>query len=116
MFCEKCGIKLVETAATKAGNLKPICANCNLGGGGSTVAASRAKSRVGYVLFGIFFGVFGIHNFYAGYKEIALTQLLLTILLCWIPVVGDIVIAGVWIWAVVQVATVVKDANGNPMS
>jgi len=115
MFCEKCGIKLVETAATKAENLKPICANCNPGGGGSTIAVPRAKSRLAYVLLGLFLWYFGIHNFYAGYKEIAITQLLITILLFWIPVVGDIVFVGVWIWAVVQVATVVKDSQGNPL-
>ena len=116
MFCENCGMQLVETAATKAENLEPFCGQCDPAAGSSAGSVVRVKSRVVFVLLGLIFGVLGLHNFYAGYKEIAITQLLITVLLFWIPVVGDIAFYGVWIWAMFQVVTVVKDAGGNLMS
>ena len=67
------------------------------------------KSRLAYILLGIFLGSFGIHNFYAGYTNKAVIQLLITLVSCttlsWVS----------FIWAIVDIVTVTTDANGVRM-
>ena len=65
----------------------------------------NAKDRVAYVLLAVLLG-FGIHNFFAGYNNRAIIQLLVSILTCglgWFPM---------WIWGIIEACTVTKDANG----
>jgi TM2 domain-containing membrane protein YozV len=69
------------------------------------------KSRLSYILLGLFLGGLGIHNFYAGYSGKGVAQLLLTLLLFWTIVVP----IGVWIWIIVEICTVDTDAYGNRM-
>jgi TM2 domain-containing membrane protein YozV len=64
-----------------------------------------AKDRVAYVLLAVLIG-FGIHNFYAGYTNRALIQLLVSILTCGIGWIF------MWIWGIVEACTVTQDANG----
>lgn len=64
------------------------------------------KSRQIYVLLGIFLGIFGVHNFYAGYIQRAVSQLCLTVLTCFYGAVVS------WIWAIVEVCTISKDYDG----
>jgi TM2 domain-containing membrane protein YozV len=64
-----------------------------------------AKDRVAYVLLAVLIG-FGIHNFYAGYTNRALIQLLVSILTCGIGWIF------MWIWGIVEACTVMQDANG----
>lgn len=66
---------------------------------------ANAKDRVVYVLLAVFLGM-GIHNFYAGYNNRALIQLLVTLLTCFI---GGI---PMWIWGIVEACTVEQDAKG----
>ncbi len=70
-----------------------------------------AKSRVAYMLLGFFLGVLGIHNFYARYVGRAIAQLLFSLATGWLlfPLVG------VWIWALIEIFTVKKDAQQVPM-
>jgi TM2 domain-containing membrane protein YozV len=70
------------------------------------------KSRVAYILLAFFLGGLGIHNFYAGYTGKGVAQLLLTLLLFWTIVVP----VGVWIWIIVEMCTVDRDASGNPLT
>lgn len=70
-----------------------------------------AKSRVAYILFALFLGGFGAHNFYAGYTGRGITQLLLTVLLCWTIVVPCLV----FVWIIIEVITVNKDSKGERM-
>ena len=66
-------------------------------------------SRIAYILLAIFLGVFGVHNFYAGYIGKAVAQLLITLLsLGFLSIVS-------FIWAVVEAIVIDKDAKGNPM-
>jgi TM2 domain-containing membrane protein YozV len=74
--------------------------------------ASPPKSRVAYVLLAFFLGGLGIHNFYAGYTGKAVAQLILTIFLWWTILVP----LGVWIWIIVEMCTVDRDAYGNPLT
>ena len=70
-----------------------------------------AKSRLTYVLLGVFLGGLGIHNFYAGYTGKAVAQLLITVLTFWLIVT----LVAVWIWVIYEVITVKKDAAGLAM-
>lgn len=71
------------------------------------------KSRGIYIILGLFLGgLFGLHNFYAGrYKE-AVTQLLILLILGWF-IIGIVINA---IWVLIELCTVTKDGNGNPMT
>lgn len=66
------------------------------------------QSRVGYILLGFFLGEIGLHNFYVGYVGRGVAQLLITVLslgfLCWVS----------WIWALVEIIVVSKNAKGIP--
>lgn len=68
------------------------------------------KSRVVYVLLGLFLGGFGIHNFYSGHTSTAVIQLLITLLAGWLLI--PLFIVG--IWALIEVCTVTADAQGVP--
>ena len=63
----------------------------------------RPKSRVSFVLLGLFLGVFGAHNFYAGYMRKGAFQLCLTLFTCFYGAAIS------WIWAMVEICTVHKD-------
>ncbi len=66
---------------------------------------TRAKSRLAFILLGIFLGSFGVHNFYAGYWKRGLAQVIVT--------VGTVFYGSfaTWIWALVEVCTVDHDRN-----
>ena len=63
------------------------------------------KNRVAFILLGIFLGIFGAHNFYAGYTGRGAIQLSITICTLF---VGSIVS---WIWAIVEVCIVDRDSQ-----
>jgi TM2 domain-containing membrane protein YozV len=65
------------------------------------------KTRVIFVLLGIFLGIFGVHNFYAGYVKKGTIQLCVTLLTCFYGAIAS------WIWAIVEICTVGKDAEGT---
>lgn len=70
------------------------------------------RSRLVYILLALFLGGWGVHNFYAGYKKKAITQLLCTfpgVLLLCIPTLICC------IWVLVDICTVSQDAEGKPM-
>lgn len=75
------------------------------------VMIAMQKSRLSYILLGLFLGGLGVHNFYAGYSGKGVTQLLLTLFLFWTIVVP----IGVWIWIIIEICTVDHDAYGNRM-
>lgn len=66
----------------------------------------RRRSRLTFILLGVFFGAFGGHNFYAGYTKRAVIQLLITVLTCSF---GGIIS---WIWAIVEICTIMQDDDG----
>jgi TM2 domain-containing membrane protein YozV len=86
----------------------------NFGGYNEAPAASmpphiRRRSRLTYILLGVFLGAFGGHNFYAGYTKRAVAQLLLTVLSCFFGAVIS------WIWAIVEVCIITHDDDGVAM-
>lgn len=91
-FCQYCGAKNVIHQSNN------ICNN-------PQYVIAMPKSRIGYILLGLFFGGWGIHNFYAGYSQKAVIQLILGVFSCCI-------ISG--IWAIIDICTIDCDANGVP--
>jgi len=107
MFCSNCGAEISDRA--------PICVKCGVPTGSqplsNVVAGASDKSRVAYILLGVFPGGLGIHNFYAGYIGKAVAQLLITVFTFWLVVP----LVAVWIWVIVEVCTVKTDGKGRPM-
>ena len=97
MFCRKCGEELANEAV--------VCVHCGV----PTSNANSGQSRIAFILLGVFLGQFGIHNFYAGYNGKAIAQLLITIFLGWLilPYIA------VFIWMIIEVATIDVDASGK---
>ena len=69
-----------------------------------------AKSRTTFVVLGVFLGMFGAHNFYAGYTGKAVGQLCLSIL-----TLGYLLVVS-WIWAIIEICVVEKDSAGLQFS
>ena len=70
---------------------------------GNTV---QPKSRVTYILLGLFLGALGVHNFYAGRTGIAVAQLLI----CFTGIGAFIT----GIWALIDIIVVTADGKGVP--
>ncbi len=68
-----------------------------------------AKSRAVYIVVGLFFGLLGIHNFYAGYNGRGLTQLLISIVTGWL--ILPLFVVAVWVLA--ELFAVDRDASGE---
>lgn len=75
-YCSNCGKELKEGA--------DVCLNCGkaIKKIPSTTAnnTKNAKSKVTAGILAIFFGAYGVHNFYLGYTGKAVAQLILTII------------------------------------
>lgn len=110
MYCSRCGAKLPENSS--------FCSECgnNLGTNVQNVTTSSAqpKSKIVAGLFGIFLGIFGVHNFYLGYTGKAIAQLLISILscfiLCWISSIWGF-IEGI----LILTGNINTDAQGNSL-
>jgi len=99
-LCVKCGCALAPTAAAA-----PAYAPARAGTPG-------AKSRMVYVLLGALVGLVGfpgVHNLFAGRTGRGLTQLLVSVLTCWLLWIP------MYIWTLVEVCSVTTDAAGRPM-
>lgn len=73
-------------------------------------ATNPPKSRTTYIVLGIFLGVFGAHNFYAGYTGRAVGQLCLSVLTLFYLSPAS------WIWAIVEICVVNRDSAGIQFS
>jgi TM2 domain-containing membrane protein YozV len=100
MFCANCGNTISEKST--------ICVKCGV----PNAAAGSSTSRAAYILLGIFLGLLGVHNFVAGYTGRGVAQLLLTLLTGWLI----IPLFAVWLWNIIEVCVVTKDAKGNRFS
>jgi TM2 domain-containing membrane protein YozV len=80
--------------------------------------AVEQKSRLAYILLGVFLGFLGIHNFYAGRTGPGMAQLLITVIS--IPLIfvciGMVTMWIPFVWAIVEVMVVDEDANRVPMA
>lgn len=111
MFCAKCGKEMAGDA-----RFCPACGSAVSGGVQSQTCgtmqmpqpAISAKSRMSYILLGLFLGCLGVHNFYAGYSGRGIAQLLITLLIGWLVLPVFLV----WCWSIVEICTVRLDASG----
>jgi TM2 domain-containing membrane protein YozV len=78
----------------------------------SAPPGSQPKSRVAAGLLGILLGGFGAHNFYLGYTNKAILQLVLTIFTCGIASIWGLV-EGILI--LTKNENYLTDANGVPL-
>lgn len=69
------------------------------------VNIARPKNRVTYILLGVFLGIFGAHNFYAGYTARAIAQLSITLCTLFFGAIVS------WIWAIVELCVVDRDSR-----
>lgn len=108
-YCYNCGEPTFEGAAA--------CLKCGVGLN-SGVRSDKSKLVAG--LLGIFLGGFGIHNFYLGFTNKAILQLILMVvgivLSC--VFIGVFLVLGVQIWGFVEgililVGKMDKDSKGN---
>jgi TM2 domain-containing membrane protein YozV len=76
------------------------------------VVVKSAKSRGTYIILGIFFGIFGVHDFYAGRYRRGTEILLCTLLLGWI-LIGLIISV---IATIVELCNVTQDGDGQKMT
>ena len=69
-----------------------------------------SKSKVAFVLLGVFLGSLGIHNFYIGRTKQGVIQLLISLLS-----LGTLWFVS-WIWAIGDSCNINTDASGTPLS
>lgn len=106
-YCDKCGNKLNSGAA--------FCSKCANPVNGTTV--QKGKSKIGAGLLGICLGSLGIHNFYLGYTNKAIAQILLTTI-GWIAFGLGPIAASIWgLIEGIEILTgyINKDADGVPL-
>ncbi len=107
-FCPVCG------EPTRAGMAACIKCGAALANIDPNVTSIKQKSKIVAILFGVFLGMFGVHNFYLGYTAKAVTQLFITVITCcicapvsaiWGFIEGILIICG-------EIST---DGKGNPL-
>lgn len=128
MFCRNCANQLDEQAAVciscgaPKGTGTAYCSNCatptnpgaaictNCGMSLTAIPSNEQKSKMTAGLLGIFLGGFGVHNFYLGYTNRAILQIVLTICTCSLAA---------W-WGIIEGIMILTgktntDAQGNPL-
>jgi TM2 domain-containing membrane protein YozV len=70
------------------------------------------KSRGTYIILGLLFGWFGLHNIYAKRNNVGAVQLIFFLMFFWTLIVPFILV----LWSLVEILTVKNDGNGIPMS
>ena len=109
-YCPNCGKETNPNAA--------VCLNCGYAlTNTNIVAGENAKSKLVAGLLALFLGTMGIHNFYLGYTQKGVIQLLITLLGSCLFFIGPIVTA---IWALVEAIFIFTgkinvDGKGNPL-
>lgn len=68
-----------------------------------------AKSRGIYIVLGLFFGLLGVHNFYAGYFGRGIAQFLTVVILGWFTI-GFVIVL---LWNLAEFFMVTHDAAGD---
>ena len=83
-----------------------------------TTTTNQQKNKVLAALFGIFLGCFGVHNFYLGYTNKAVAQLILGTA-GWVLCGLGPIIASVWGFVegiMILTGSINKDADGNDLT
>lgn len=106
MFCSNCGKEVDEKAF--------VCPNCGVKLRYDE-SGYQEKSKIEAGLLALFVGSLGIHNFYLGFKEKGIAQLLLTTIGSFL-IIGPLISS---IWAFVEMILIfignVTDSDNNPL-
>lgn len=78
-FCTNCGAP-INPGSSKCENCGKIFNNQVINVNNNINNNNIGKSKAVAILLAIFFGAIGVHNFYLGYNEKGITQLLISIL------------------------------------
>lgn len=119
-YCGFCGVEMSKASASKNKPIQPEVMDekdVKRDQSQSSNPQTEPKSKLVAGLLGIFVGSLGIHNFYLGYNDRGVIQLLLTTLGSFL-FVGPIV-ATVWaLIEAVQILTgaITTDANGTKLT
>lgn len=120
MYCKYCGKEtdesndICENCASQRKEENQIKEGTVIETPKTTETIKKGKSKIAAGLFGIFFGAFGVHNFYLGYTGKAIAQLLITLLTfgvlsfvsaIWGLIEGILILTG----------DIDTDAKGNPL-
>lgn len=76
-----------------------------------THVVKQAKSRGLFIILGLFFGLLGVHNFYAGYYGRGAAQLIGSVVLGWLIV--PLILIGFWV--IIELFMVTEDAAGDAL-
>ena len=119
-FCTNCGQELEENVSfclncgKEVNSSKKTQENSKVNNNANKINGVVQKSKIAAGLLAIFLGSFGVHNFYLGYTNKAVAQLLITLLSCgtlsfvsgtWALVEGVMILTG----------SMNADAEGNPL-
>ena len=76
------------------------------------------KSRVAFILLALLLGWLGVHNFYIGRIGPGVWQLLLTVLgiITSIVAIGYVLLFILFVWVIVDICSVTRDAKGMLLS
>lgn len=112
-FCANCGKPIDPNAS--------VCLNCGFATN-KTLPCIKQKSKIAAGILGIFLGGFGVHNFYLGYNDKAIIQLLLSVfgIVFSCLVFGIFMSIGASIWGLVEGIMILTDkinvdASGIPL-
>lgn len=116
-YCPNCGSETSELAVicVKCGaGLTPGAPHANAGGAPYT---AQTKSRLVAGLLGVLLGALGIHNFYLGYTNKGIVQLLVCTVGSILCGIGPFV---AWVWGLVEgiqifTGTIHTDADGREL-
>lgn len=141
MYCRNCGEEYTTDQAVvcvKCGTKKGVgtnyCSNCgqptepgsavclNCGVSLAQPPAEDAKSKLVAGLLGIFLGAFGVHNFYLGYTQKAVIQVVCSVVGIVLSCIGigALIVLGIEIWGLVEGVMILTgkidvDGNGQPL-
>ena len=107
-FCSNCGRQMEDNQ-----NFCTYCGTSQTGVVANTSINSttgEGKSKIAAGLLGIFVGAWGVHNFYLGYTNKGIMQIIVTVVTCGI--------GGIWGFIegiLILVGEINKDADGVPL-
>jgi TM2 domain-containing membrane protein YozV len=119
-YCGFCGANMNQPSSKKAKPIEPEVMDekdVKRTQSQTSNPQTESKSKIAAGLLGIFLGSFGVHNFYLGYTNRGVTQLLLT-------TVGSLLIIGPFIasvWGLIEgiqilTGSIDTDANGKKLT